>query len=207
MKNILTNLIRHFRNYPQRLRQTDRRLLFLSIAFPFHTWTIYQVFNDVEWVMARTNPGDVLGYASYSLAFALYESGVIFGAAWLLGSIAPPSWKEETLAVELNWLVWVTALWAGISQFLAVGQETINCQLLGVLFSGGHPLRDAYLLAALLVALVIASVAAPVLRIMLSNKARQRWIAVLERVSLLSYLYLFLDLIGILVILFRNLFS
>ncbi len=205
MNNSFAPFWQHLKSYPRRLTLQQTLSLFLAVAFPFQIWTVYQIFKDVEWITARTNAGDAFGYAAYSLAFALLESAAVFGLLWLLGLFTPAAWKDKQLLAILSWAGWMLAFWAGVGELLAsLPIESID-SLVAWLFATGHPLRWAYLLVGLGAVSLLAMIALPMFGFVRKEQASARFQALLERTAVLTTLLIGFDLVGVLVVLIRNL--
>ena len=178
--------------------------LFLVIAFPFHLWTLIQIFQDIEWVMERTKPADVYGYASYSLIFAFYESFVILILMLLLGFLTPKKWTGDKLVVQLGYLAVITSVWSMLEQIYNTGPSINKEEFILSITELNHPVRVSFLLGGLLLVVVIGSVALPIYLVDKNEKFEKVMIAIFERLNMLSALYIFLDFIGLIIILYRN---
>ena len=175
--------------------------LFLICAFPLHLWTIILAFRDFSWVSERTNSWDAVGVLSYGLIFTLIESVVIFLVAALLGFFISKKWNEERRVNLMGLLVLITSIWAMVNYLyfmlnIAVPGETI-------LFIAGlaHPLRFIY---AVTLALVGITVALPTFFMLQSEKFVKGVQGLFERLSLLTLFYLFFDVVGLVIVIVRN---
>ena len=176
--------------------------LFLICAFPIHFWALIMVFRDVSWVTERTNAWDAIGVASYAMIFALAESVVIFTFVTLIGFLTPKQWKHERRIVFLELLILITAVWGMIGQLLFLWNVSLPAQAIRFLRNSGHPLRILYAGSLMI---VIPTVLLPVYSFVKSKKTVRFMQNLLERLSLLSMFYLFFDLLGLIVVLVRNL--
>jgi hypothetical protein len=175
--------------------------LFLICAFPFHLWTLILVFRDVSWITERTNSWDALGVASYGLLFALVESILFFLFFVLVGFVTPRQWKVDKRVAFLGLLFLILALWAMISQLLFIWNINLPVATMQFLASSGHPLRWLY---AGSLAIVIPTVAIPIYFFLKTDKAFSAMQELMERLSLLTMLYLFFDFVGVIIIVIRN---
>ncbi len=185
-------------------RYTARVLwsLFLMCAFPQHAWTLILAFRDISWVTQRTNAWDAVGVVSYGLVFAFVESVLLFAAMALLGYLVSSYWNPERRVVLLSVAVLIVSLWAILEQLFFLLGVGLPTWLLELLVRADHPLRVIYLI---LIALVTATVLGPILLVARSDRAH-RWVrALIERLSLLTMFYLVLDVIGLVIVLVRNL--
>ena len=169
-------------------------------AFPLHLWTIILAFRDFSWVTERTNAWDAVGVASYGLVFAFIESLVVFLAAILLGFLVSRKWSEDRRIALLSVLVLVTSFWAMLSQLYFLLSISLSEQTISFL-AHHHPLR---IMAAAGLVLVVPSVLLPTALILRSDKTLQFVRGLIERLSMLTLVYLFLDLAGLVILIIRN---
>jgi hypothetical protein len=175
--------------------------LFLTCAFPLHFWALLMAFRDISWVAERTNLWDAIGVLAYGVVFALVESIVIFLVLALLGLFTPPQWDSDRRIAFLGLLILLTALWGMISQLLFIWNVFLPAQAVHFLRSSNHPYRILY---AACLAVVVFTIGLPVYFFIRSKKSVPFMQDLMERLSLLTLLYLFLDLLGLLIIIVRN---
>ena len=178
--------------------------LFLTCAFPLHFWAILLIFNDVAWVAKRTNAWDAVGVASYGLVFAFIESVIIFLIATLLGFLISKKWDEKRRVALMSALVLILSLWAIAGQGYFLLNVSLPLPAGWILSIGrmGHPVR---FLSAVVLIFVSLTMLLPTYLILKSEKTLRFVIDAIERISLLAMFYLFFDLIGLLVLIIRNL--
>ena len=175
--------------------------LFLTCAFPLHFWALVLVFRDISWLTERTNAWDAIGVASYGMIFAFTESVVIFLVAALLGFLTPKHWEADRRIAFLGLLILITSVWGMIGQLLFMWNVFLPAQTLQFLRTSSHPLRIIY--AACLI-VVTPTVLLPVYAFIRSNKAVRVMQNLMERLSLLTMFYLFFDLLGLIIVITRN---
>jgi len=175
--------------------------LFLVCAFPLHLWTIILAFRDFSWVSERTNSWDAVGVLSYGLIFAFIESVVVFLVTLLLGFLISKKWEEDRRNALLGNLVLIASLWAMASYLYFIVQVSISGQTIDFFVSLKHPLRFLY---AISLAFVGTTVTLPTYFILRSEKFLQFIKGLFERLSLLTVFYLFFDLIGLIIVIVRN---
>ncbi len=175
--------------------------LFVLCAFPFHVWTLVLALRDVSWVSERTNAWDALGVISYGLIFAFVESAAAFLAIALLGWLVPARWDEARRIALLGVLVFAAAAWAIYGQAYFVWDLQLPSQLIQSAARSGHPFR---LLFSIELGLVIPTVLLPALVVLRSDRFFRLVQATLERLAVLVGFYLFLDLLGLLIVIIRN---
>jgi hypothetical protein len=175
--------------------------LFLMCAFPLHFWTLLLAFRDISWLTERSNLWDAIGVVSYGMVFAFSETVIIFLVTTLLGLLVSKHWDKDRRIALLSILILITSLWAIISQLYVLMGITIPDQVIIFLAQGDHPLRYLYLISLVLVTLTFLLPTHLVLR---SDKALRIVRDFTERISLLTMVYLFFDLIGLIVVIIRN---
>ena len=175
--------------------------LFLICAFPLHLWTLIMVFRDLSWVAERTNAWDAVGLAAYGMIFAFAESVFIFAIVAFLGLFTPRSWTYERRIGFLSLLVLILSLWAMFSQLYFLWNMSLPHAVAQFLRSSSHPFRFIY---AGTFALVFLTVLLPVYLFIKSNKGIAIMQDLVERFASVATVYLFFDLLGLIVVLIRN---
>lgn len=176
--------------------------LFLICAFPLHFWTLILAFRDISWVTERTNAWDAIGVVSYGLIFAFVESVVIFLIFALLGLLTPKQWESDRRITFLAFLVLITSVWGMISQLLFLWNVSLPAQAIEFLRRSNHPLRIMY---AVCLIVVTPTVLLPAYSFIRSKKAVTVMQNLMERLALLTSFYLFFDVLGLIIIIIRNL--
>jgi hypothetical protein len=159
-------------------------------------------FQDISWLTERTNLQDAIGVVSYGMFFALIESVVIFLVIVLVGLITPWRWESERRITFLAFLVLILSVWAMISQLLFLWNVSLPESAIEFLRNSDHPLRIMY---AVCLMVVTPTVLLPAYSFLRTNKAVTVMQNLIERLSLLSMFYLVFDLLGVIIIVFRNL--
>ena len=149
----------------------------------------------------RTNIWDAIGVASYGLVLAFIESLMFFAAITLFGLLVPTKWHENRRVALLSVLALVTTLWAIEGQAYFIWGSYVPEQILRYIGSSDHPLRFLYAAA---LALVVPTILIPVYLVLKSDRFLNLVQGLIERLSLLTMLYLFFDLLGLVVIIIRN---
>jgi hypothetical protein len=171
-------------------------------AFPLHFWTLLLAFRDVSWVSERTNVWDAIGVVAYGLLFAFVESVVIFLIVALLGLLLPKKWDSNRRISLLAFLILITAVWAMISQLLFLWNVSLPAGAIEYLKKSDHPVRITY---AVLLLVITPTVLLPAYSLVRTSKAVAAMQNLMERLSLLTMFYLFFDVLGVIIILVRNL--
>jgi hypothetical protein len=170
-------------------------------AFPFHLWTLIMVFRDISWVTERTNAWDAVGVAAYGLLLALAESILVFLILTALGFIMPKQWTVDKRIAFLSLIVLIIAVWGILSQLFFLWNINLPIQTMQSLARSVHPLWWLY--GGTLV-IVIPTVFLPVYFFLRTDKVFLFMQGLIERLSTLTMLYLFFDLIGLIVAIIRN---
>ena len=175
--------------------------LFLMCAVPLHVWTFILAFRDFSWVAARTDTWDSIGVLSYGLIYALLESLVVFLVMALLGFLVSRYWNEDRRVALLSALVLVIALWAIAGQIYFLAEVAPPSALVDFLTGLAHPVRVMY---AVLMLLVAPTVLIPTYLVLKSERALRFVREMTNRLGLLMMVYLLMDALALIVILFRN---
>jgi hypothetical protein len=166
-------------------------LVFASCSLPVHIWSVLTVLWVVPAWMPKMDWWELTGAVAYTLAFALLESLGLAALFALVAALVPAPVVRERFAGLGTMLAAVTVLWA----FAAFSQAVSSSEGLPEL----EPGRFA-LLAVLYLALAATS-GALVIR---WDRLNARLVSLAERVSVLAYIYLFFDMLGLVVIAVRN---
>jgi hypothetical protein len=158
-------------------------------------------FRDISWLTARTNLWDAIGVASYGMLFAFIESAVVFLVVVLLGFLIPKHWQSDRRVTFLALLILITSAWGMMSQLLFIWNVSLPPLAIQFLRSSAHPLRILY---AGSLAIVTATVLLLVFLFIKSKKSIAFMQNVMERVSLLTMFYLLFDLLGLVIVVIRN---
>jgi hypothetical protein len=188
--------------FNQRLTKKELVNLFLVIAFPIHAWAIILVLTDYRWVYDQFGMGIFIGYASYTLVFAFFESVIFLLFLWILSFLLPKRWAGRRSFSMLT-------LWAMVISLWAIGNQVFHLLLEDPPgFLSWIMLRVYYyqvLGFSILVALILISVILPLILIPRYARIETGIIRVVERITLLSSIYLIFDLFGFIIIIVRNL--
>jgi len=184
-----------------RYNKGDLLKLFLVCAFPIHAWAIFMVLRDVSWVAERTNSWDAVGLTGYTLLIALVESIITVVAVLLLSFLVPKSWSAEKRIAIMSILVLTTSVWAMIAQALFLVDDIVPKSLLRFL---AQTPRAFWIIYGSIGTFVIASNALPVYLLIRYEKFVNVINSIIDRLILLSTLYIFLDFVGIVIVIIRN---
>jgi len=174
--------------------------IFLVSLFPLHFWATIMIFRDLEFVSERTDMWAAIGYGGYSLLFALLESIAVAIVLWGASFLLPRKWgRTQTLSIIGSFFIILAG--ASIVDMAAHAFNDIRVSK-QYLYGLEHftSLTYALIFAAVLIALV-----ASLLLILKTQKGKKIFADIFERIMLLSYFYLVIDLAGIVVVVIRNL--
>lgn len=186
------------------MRQYTRQglwFLFLICAFPLHVWTFILAFRDFSWVTERTNAWDAVGVMSYGLIFAFIESVVIFLVAILLGFLISKTWSADQRVAVMGNLVLIASLWAVVTSLFFMIPISLSAETVRFLVNLAHPLRFLYGVS---LALVGLTVFLPTFLILRSKSFFTAVKGFFERLAMLTALYLFFDVVGLIIVIVRN---
>ncbi len=175
--------------------------LFLLCAFPLHAWTLILAFRDISWLTERTNAWDAVGVVSYGLVFAFLESVIIFLVAVLLGYLASGRWNQERRIALLAVLVLISALWAMLGQLYFLLEAPLPGAFIAFMVQTEHPLRVLYGAA---LAVVTLTFLIPALLVLRSDRVFHFVRGMIDRLSILTMFYLFFDVVGLIIVIIRN---
>ncbi len=169
--------------------------VFIVCTFPVHVWSIIFFLRKVPVYLLRMNLFGIISIFAYVQVFALLESLFIFSILVILGMILPVDKLRDQFAERCTLIVLITALWSIPLHFAPQIVQRLSLGLYSFIFS---------IWLWVITYLVVMGLAFYLLHRNPIFKARIS--AFIERLSILSYLYLTADLFCILLVLYRNLF-
>jgi hypothetical protein len=119
----------------------------------------------------------------------------------LLGFVKPKQWNGNRRIAFLSLLFLITAAWGMISQLLFIWNIQLPPQAMQFLARSGHPLRWLYGGSFVI---VLSTVLLPVYLFLRSNKLSLLIQEFADRLSVLTIFYLFFDLVGLVIVIIRN---
>lgn len=172
-------------------------LLFLVVAFPIHFWSIIMQLYEIE----DTPAWEALGRGGYSLLFALAESVLIFVLLLPVFILLIKRVGETKALVITSWLYLGVAAAASVAQAFATIDKSAGTLWHRLFTLVGRFEGVSFILFMLL---LLATLYTPVLLSLRSYKVSLTMYKGIERIASLTFFYLFLDAIGIMVIVIRN---
>lgn len=192
--------------FKQRFQKDHLIKSFLVCAFPIHLWTIILFFRDIGWIADRTNMGDALGVGAYAMVFALIESLFYLIPITTLNILIPWRQPQQKALAITSYIALIIPFWVGIGQIIQYNYHNVlnQDQIIDALIDSGHPVRYFILVYLIFLSILLGSILLPVYFINFKDRPQYIMISVIERIEILTYLYIFLDLIGLISIIFRN---
>lgn len=178
--------------------------LFLSIAFPIHFWTIILYFRDFEWIADRSSSWDAIGVGAYGVMVALIETSMIFLLLVLIGLLLPKSLDEVKRVLLLTLLFYCVSGWVMIRKMYAIMCENNQNVIVNLLLSSNHPYRYLLLGITLVITFVFISVIGTTFLTIRNDRFAKFTQMIIDRVIILSMAYIFIDVVGIIIVIIRN---
>ncbi len=158
-------------------------------------------FRDFGWVSERTTVWDGLGLISYAMVFAFFETLGVFLIVILIGFFLPRTWEMDKRLALLGTSFLVVALWTILGQIFSWARYPVPAWAASFMVSTHHILR---ILWGGVFGLTFISAVIPIFLVVKREKLNAKIVDVFDRISLLSALYVFFDVIGIVIIAIRN---
>ncbi|MBN2550450.1 MAG: hypothetical protein JXB15_14900 [Anaerolineales bacterium] len=164
----------------------DLALVWAGCVFVIHLWSFVNLFEALPAWVLHMNIYELAGVIGYVLVFALLESLVVWGVLVLLAAMLPAGWLR--------------------THFLAQG---IGLMLVASLFSALVHYNYAWLIQHINLApiwlAVFLALAVGVWYLAGRFTGIERMLrAILQRIEILSWIYIVFDLLGLVVIIVRN---
>lgn len=177
--------------------------LFLFSVFLFHLWTFYLVFRDVPWVIDRFGVWDAVGLTAYALMFVLVECIGIFIFFLVINIFIPDRFEQKQRLSIYSAMILMVWLWSVLGQIYFLDPARINPIFVLLAGNSNRPLLMIYFI---LIPLVAGSTFLALFPFVKKPQLAVKFTDIIDRISTLSILYLFLDVVGIFIVIFRNIF-
>lgn len=164
--------------------------LFLVCSIPIHIWAYINLFNDIPAMQLQMSIWRILSVASYVLAFALFESLLIFGLIFLICLLLP----ERLFGVKLIHLVAIIVITVSI--------------LISFIHLYDYWEIDSLSFADWIVSWVLFGLFVTITLLFFITRykrVQKGFQSVIDRLAVLSLVYISLDILGLFVITVRNL--
>ena len=162
-------------------------LLFAACVFIIHVWSIISVLREVPAWVLRLNFWDLIGVIAYTQVYALAESVIVFLILIFIAAILPAKLFRDKLVALGTMVVLISSIWFVFAHYY------------------DHVIRLWGLRQFLFVFLAfLVSILIPYVLIQRYSKIADIVATIVERIAVLAYVYVFLDLISIVIIVIRN---
>lgn len=166
--------------------------IFAVIIFTVHVWSILNFLYITPALINRLTPAEFLGVLSYVLLFALLESVVVLAVLLLLAVVLPRRWLREKIVVRGALLVIISAVWMIPLYYSAV--------VIPLYFNSVFKSTIFWFLVIALYAITVWDLAQITDR---HPKVYRALITLIDRLGVVSWVYLLADLAGMLVVAYR----
>jgi hypothetical protein len=177
--------------------------LFLLVALPIHIWAMLMALRDIEPMTRRTNFYDAIGFFAYILLIALAESIFIYAITLVLSGLLPWRWSVRQRVLASASLSFIVSLWFMLYQ-LNYWNDYKKGYILDFIMNSDHVIRYGAMIITVGFLLVAASIMIPIIAIDRSLRFVSWLNRLVERLIVLSTLYLVLDVLAALLVLYRN---
>jgi hypothetical protein len=164
-------------------------LLMLSVCvFPVYAWSILNILREIPAWVLRLSVSELIGVVSYAMAFALFESLVLLLVPLALSLILPVKLFRARFVAAGTMLVAITSAWAIAAHLndLAIRHWGLRSFLLwGLIY--------------------LASIGAGYFLVRRSARLAKILDAVAERLVVLGVVYVALGVLGLAIVIARNL--
>lgn len=168
--------------FREKIEINNLKSVFILLAFPIHVWTIVQDLRQVPSWTLHMSAWELTSTVAYTLTFALIETILVFLPFLIAGLLVPERWSDRFTAVS--------GVLIGLMTYLAI--------FIQLMITIGLFVRFFLVISALL--LILGGWLATRFPI-----AAQVTTGLATRLSVLTALYLGLDLIGVVIVISRNL--
>ena len=160
---------------------------FAMIVFVIHIWSIYNLLVEVPAWILRLSTWELVGVVSYTLVFAMVESLIILFAFVIFAAILPERfYRQKFVSISVIFIV-LAAIWVIP---IHLYEDTLR--------SWGIPGAVGF------ISIVLISFIAGYVFVLRSNKLEDAILSIAQRVTVLAFLYVLVDLAAFMVLISRN---
>jgi hypothetical protein len=172
----------------RRLSHEDLLLSFGAIAFPLHVWAMINILAILPAWLLRLSTWELAGAISYPLVDALLESCILWIGLVGLSIILPKKWFANQFVGLSSALLWLLVAWAVVFQFFFDRILLLDTELV-------------------LIGLLLMAFSFVLVNWIVHRPGRvEGWIKeIAQGLVVLAYIYLLFDLVGLIIIVIRNL--
>lgn len=165
----------------------DVALVFAASIFFVQIWSVYSLLRAVPAWMLSMSLWELTGTIAYPLAFTLVESGFVWLGMLIAAVILPEKILREKFVAKSALIIFLAMGWAIVAHFY--GQAWRLWDKLGLLLWLGT---------------LLTAIGIGVFSVQRFEKLARVINSLTERLSILAWIYLALDLLSVLVIILRN---
>lgn len=166
----------------------DITLVFAACVFPIYLWSIWNLLQIVPAWLLRSTMWELLGVVAYTQVFALIESLAALAVLLVLALLLPSRFFANRFVALSSAFVFLTAFW-----FILLQYNYGSIRLWG-------PLQFLPWIA-----LYLGSLAIVYILINRSPKLAAVILAVIKKISVLSFVYAAVSIVSLVVVVIRNL--
>jgi len=159
----------------------------MAAIFPVHVWSLINVTREVPAWILRLSISEMVGVMAYAQLYALLDTLLIFVPLLLLAVLLPATLFRNKFVATGTAVIFISSAWF---IFLHLNGQIIEQRQIAVLAIWGV----SYLLI----------LAAAFIFIRKNQKLETAIVSFVQRLSVLSVLYLIIDLLSLVVIVVRN---
>ena len=163
-------------------------LVFAACVFPVHLWTVINMLREVPAWVLRLSSWQLVGVVSYALMVALVESLLLLAGLVIVGIALPRAVLDDSFVAQASMAALLTSVWAVVAHY--------NDQAIRLWGLRQFALWGMVYLASILLAYGL---------IRRFEQLKRVLNALVEGLSVLSFLYVFADLLSVTVVIVRNL--
>ena len=164
--------------------------LFLIGAFPVHIWAIVNLLHTFPSLLLEMNTLELVSILAYVLTFALFESLFVFALLFLVTWFFPRKISTSTLLAVSAILVLFGSTGVTLVHLYGIWKITV--------FK-----FESWVILWAAIGMVAASLG--IFLVARKPKIEKSILSIVERLSMLSILYVSLDLVGVVIVVIRNL--
>jgi len=164
--------------------------LFLLGAFPVHIWAIINLLRIFPSLMLEMNLLEIISVSAYVLTFALFESLFVFMLLFLVTWFFPRNITASTLVSIGAILIFFASIAMSLMHLYSIWEITT--------FK-----FNSWVILWVTSSLLASGVA--IFLISKKPKVEKAILSIVDRLSVLSILYVSLDILGVMIVLVRNL--
>lgn len=191
--------------------RTELWTVLVVTVFVTHIWGVIQFLNRVPALILRLTISQILAVAAYNHFYLLLESLSVVGVLAILAFMLPQSWLRNQFRIQAGLIVVLMAVSAALFHYSGIIVGALQTPWENLLRAIGIPEETlgSYLLFLLLgimgIWMFLFLAALPALpKFSQRIGVQTRYNDFVERASILSGLFLTLDLLGLLTVIFRN---